>query len=234
MLTYAGMSIDTIIFDLDGVLVDTEEVWNEVRHDFAVSHGGHWGPDDQPMVMGASSMEWAALMREHNGVRLSDREIYEGIIGGIRVRYAEHLPLIRGAAETVRRLAAAYRLGVASSSPREVIEHVLELASVRDCFAAVVSSDEVGRGKPAPDVYLEACARLGAAPGGALAVEDSSNGIMSAYEAGMAVVAVPNSAYPPSREALALARAVLVSITELDQAFIDSLGGGTREDHLGK
>ena len=198
------MSIDAIIFDLDGVLLETEEVWNEVRHDFAVSHGGHWGPEDQPLVMGASSMEWAALMREHNGVRCSDQEIYDGIVDGLRARYAEHLPLIPGAVDAVRRLAMVYRLGVASSSPREVIEYVLDSAGLRSCFVTVVSSDEVRQGKPAPDVYLEACARLRTTPQSAVAVEDSSNGIKSAHAAGMVVIAVPSAPIRPPLRLLRL------------------------------
>jgi HAD superfamily hydrolase (TIGR01509 family) len=225
------MSMRTIIFDLDGVLFETEQVWNDVRHDFAVAHGGHWGPEDQPMVMGANSMEWAAHMREHNGVRLSEQEIYDGIIGGLRARYAEHLPLIAGAGEAVRRLAESHRLGVASSSPREVIEYVLQLAGLLGCFATIVSSDEVGRGKPAPDVYLEACARLGVTPGGAVAVEDSANGLRAARSAGLIVVAIPNAIYPPAPEAVALADAVLGSIEELDRAFIESLDGKQERDH---
>lgn len=234
MLRYATMSIDTVIFDLDGVLLETEEVWNEVRHDFAVSHGGHWDAHDQPLVMGANSMQWAARMREHNGVALSDQEIYEGIVGGLRERYASHLPLIPGASDVVRRLSLDYRLGVASSSPRELIEYALELAGLRLCFAAVVSSDEVHRGKPAPDVYKEACSRLGTTPDRAVAVEDSSSGLRAAHDAGMAVIAIPNAAYPPSPEALVLADAVLGSIVELDPAFIQSLDDKHQEGDGGR
>jgi HAD superfamily hydrolase (TIGR01509 family) len=220
------MTIDTVIFDLDGVLFETEEVWNQVRHDFAVSHGGHWDERDQPMVMGASSMEWAALMRERNGVQLSDREIYDGIVGALRRRYAERLPLIAGAREAVEGLAGSYRLGVASSSPREVIEYALELAGLLPRFAAVVSSDEVGQGKPAPDVWWEAVARVGTTPERAAAVEDSSNGLRSAHDAGLLVIAIPNAVYPPASQALELADAVLGSIGELNGALIESLAKG--------
>ena len=234
MVSYGAMSIEAVIFDLDGVLFETEEVWNQVRHDFAVSHGGHWDAHDQPMVMGASSMEWAAHMREHNGVQLPDQEIYDGIIGGLRRRYAEHVPLISGAREAVERLAAVFRLGVASSSPRVLIEYALELAGLLPCFGAVVSSDDVGRGKPAPDVYLEAVARVGTSPDRAVAVEDSSNGIRAAYDAGLAVIAIPNPTYPPSAEALRLAGVVLRGIGELDGVLIRSLGERRREAHNGE
>ncbi|OFW57436.1 MAG: hypothetical protein A2133_06600 [Actinobacteria bacterium RBG_16_64_13] len=217
------MSIDTIIFDLDGVILDTEQLWNTVRLDFALAHGGHWSERDQPAVMGANSMQWAASMRENNGVDLSDQEIYEGIVGALRERYARDLPLIPGARETITGLAAVYRLGVASSSPRELIEYALDLAGVRACFGAVVSSDEVWRGKPEPDVYMEAVERMGTSPERAAAVEDSSSGIQAAASAGLAVIAVPNPAYPPSDEALALASVVLESIAGLDSAVIASL-----------
>jgi HAD superfamily hydrolase (TIGR01509 family) len=229
VLRYTTMSIDTVIFDLDGVLLETEEIWNEVRHDFAVSHGGHWGVHDQPLVMGANSMQWAAHMREHNGVTLSDQEIYDAIIAGLRRRYAEHIPLIPGARSVVQGLSLKYRLGVASSSPWEIIRYALELAGLKQCFAAMVSSDEVSRGKPAPDVYEEACSRLGTIPRRAAAVEDSSSGLQAAHDAGMAVIAIPNPAYPPSPETLGLADVVLGSITELDPKLIESLGTNESE-----
>jgi HAD superfamily hydrolase (TIGR01509 family) len=223
------MTIDTIIFDLDGIIIETEELWNQVRYKFAVTHGGHWGEGDQRLVMGANSMEWAASMRENNGVQLSDQAIYDGIIGALREEYARRLPLIPGAVEAVTGLAPDYRLGVASSSPLELIEYALELAGIRAAFACVLSSDDVGRGKPAPDVYLEACARLGGAPARSAAVEDSSNGIRAADAAGLAVIAIPNAEFPPASEALGLADVVLGSIKELDGALVRSLRSGERK-----
>jgi HAD superfamily hydrolase (TIGR01509 family) len=218
------VSIDTVIFDLDGVIIDTEEVWNGVRHDFAVAHGGHWTRErDQPAVMGANSMEWAASMRENNGVDLPVQEIYDGIIGGLKERYAHHLPVIPGAPEAIARLAREYRLGVASSSPRELIEYALELAGLRRHFDSVVSSDDVAKGKPGPDVYREACARLGTSPERAVAVEDSSSGIQAAHAAGLSVIAIPNPDFPPSAEAVGLADVVLGSIAELTGALVASL-----------
>jgi HAD superfamily hydrolase (TIGR01509 family) len=217
------MSIDTVIFDLDGIILETEEVWSAVRHDFAVAHGGRWNRDDQPAVMGANSLQWAAYMREKCGVDLPDDQIYAGIIQGLRESYARDLPLIPGAREAVAGLAAKYSLGLASSSPRELIEYALELAGLRECFTVVVSSDEVAVGKPEPDVYREACARLKASPRHSVAVEDSSSGIQAAAGAGLAIIAIPNPAFPPSTASLGLADVVLGSIMELTGALVASL-----------
>jgi beta-phosphoglucomutase-like phosphatase (HAD superfamily) len=217
------VSIDAVIFDLDGVIIDTEEVWNDVRHDFAVAHGGHWTRElDQPKVMGANSMQWAASMRENNGLHLPVQEIYDGVIGELKERYARHLPVIPCALEAVGRLAQVYRLGVASSSPLELIEYALELAGLRERFTAVVSSDEVAKSKPEPDVYREACRRLGTAPERAAAVEDSSNGLRAARAAGLAVIAIPNPGFPPAAEALALADLVLDDIGQLDPERVEA------------
>ena len=172
-------------------------------------------------------MQWAALMREHNGVNLSDQEIYDGIIGGLRERYSRHLPVIPGAREAIKGLAVEYRLGVASSSPLELIEYALDLAGLRRYFSVVVSSDEVPVGKPEPYVYLEACARLASAPERSAAVEDSTSGIRAASSAGLAVVAIPNPEFLPSTEAVCLADVVLDSIGQLNGGIISSLRRGT-------
>ena len=219
------MAIDTVIFDLDGVLLETEQEWNDVRREFAAEHGGHWDEHDQPAVMGANSMQWAEYMRDKVGVRLTPQEIYDGVIDGVRARYAQHLPIIPGAREVVVALAAQFRLGVASSSPIELIEHSLELAGLRRYFAAVVSSDQVAVGKPAPDVYLEACRRLETVPARAAAIEDSSNGLRAAAAAGLAVIAVPNLAFPPSPDALSLADVVVGSVADVTGDIILSIRG---------
>jgi len=224
------VSIDSVIFDLDGVIIASEGVWNSVRHEFAETHGGHWSDEgDQPFLMGVNSMQWAALMREHNGVDLSDEEIYNGIIAGLRESYSRHLPVIPDAPEAIAGLAADYRLAMASSSPLEIIEYALDLADLRGYFSAVVSSDEVALGKPEPYVYLEACARLGSSPGSSAAVEDSTSGIQAAFSAGLAVIAIPNPEFPPSPDAVGLADVVLDSIGKLDRALIASLRDRAKE-----
>ena len=215
------MSIDAVVFDMDGVIIDTEEVWSSVRHDFAVEHGGHWTPEiDQPKVMGANSMEWARSMSENNGVDLPAEVIYRGVVDELRTRFADELQVIPGAPEGVARLACEYRLGVASSSPLELIEYALGLAGLLEYFEVLVSSDDVPVGKPQPDVYVEACRRLATVPGRAAAVEDSSNGLRAAHDAGLAVIAIPHPAFPPSSEALGFAHLVLDSIEALTASAI--------------
>jgi HAD superfamily hydrolase (TIGR01509 family) len=225
------MAIDTVIFDLDGVILETEQEWNDVRHEFAAAHGGRWDETDQPAVMGANSMQWAEYMRDQVGVPLPPGEIYKGVVDALRTRYTQHLPLIPGARETIVGLASKFRLGVASSSPVELIEHSLELAGLRHYFGALVSSDEVPKGKPAPDVYLEACRRLDTTPARAAAIEDSSNGLRAAAAAGLAVIAVPNSSFPPAPDALSLADIVVGSISHITGDMILSIG---REESDGR
>ncbi|MET8986762.1 HAD family phosphatase [Nonomuraea wenchangensis] len=207
------------MFDLDGVLVDSEPVWEEVRRAFVAEHGGTWQPDTQSRLMGMSTGEWAAYLHEL-GVRLTPDEIARGVVDQMAARYRDEVPLMPGAVETVRRLAAGRVLGLASSSPRRLIDVVLDAAGLTDCFAATVSTEEVERGKPAPDGYLEAARRMGVDPGGCVAVEDSSNGLRSAHAAGMRVIAVPHPRYPPAPDALALAWRVLPDLAALTPDLI--------------
>jgi HAD superfamily hydrolase (TIGR01509 family) len=207
--------IAAVVFDLDGVLVDSEQLWDEVREDLARERGGRWHDQAQADMMGMSSPEWSRYM--HDVIRLSEPpdEINAEVVRRLLARYRESLPLIDGAVEAVERLAGRWPLGVASSSNREVIDAVLDAAGITERFAATVSSEEVARGKPAPDVYVEAARRLGVDAESCAAVEDSRNGIRSAHAAGMRVIAIPNAHYPPSADALAVADVVLASLDEL-------------------
>jgi HAD superfamily hydrolase (TIGR01509 family) len=211
----AGRLIDAVVFDLDGVIVDSEHVWDEVREQLARERGGRWHDRAQTDMMGMSSTEWAAYMHDVIGLPEPPDEINAEVVERLLARYREQLPLIDGAVEAVGRLAGRFRLGVASSSNRPIIDAVLEAAGIAELFDATVSSEEVGRGKPAPDVYLEAARRLGVEPAHAAAVEDSSNGLRAAHAAGLRVLAVPNARYPPAADALALADVVLASIGDL-------------------
>jgi HAD superfamily hydrolase (TIGR01509 family) len=216
--------IEAVVFDLDGVLIDSEPVWEEVRREVVVAHGGHWSPDAQPQMMGMSTAEWSAYLVADLGVRLPPPRVAEVVIEAMAARYRSHLPLLPGAVEAVRLLGTRFTLGLASSSPRSLIAVVLDAAGLRSSFAAVRSTEEEARGKPAPDVYLTVARLLGVDPGSCAAVEDSSNGLRSAAAAGMAVIAVPRPEYPPAPDALALARLVLGSLTELTVAAVTALG----------
>ena len=200
---------------MDGVLISSEELWDEVRERLARESGGRWGPDTHRDMMGMSTPEWTAYMRDTVGLTMSAKEIEDEVVRQLVARYRAALPLIAGAVEAVVALADGFTLGLASSSSRALIDAVLEAAGLADAFTATVSSEEVARGKPSPDVYLRALEMLGIAPSEAVAVEDSGAGIRAAAAAGMRVVAIPNALYPPGDDALALAGIVLSSITEL-------------------
>ncbi|MHB1930912.1 MAG: HAD family hydrolase [Acidimicrobiales bacterium] len=215
--------IEAVVFDLDGVLIESEEVWDDVRRRWVADHGGHWRPEATRAMQGMSAPEWSAYVRGELGVDLGEREINAGIVAAVAARYQAELPLLPGALGAVERLRAVWRLGLASSSDRVLIDEVLRVTGLAAAFAATVSSEEVDRGKPAPDVYLRVARHLGASPSACAAVEDSTNGIRSAHAAGLLVIAIPNRTYPPAPEALAVADAVLGGLDELTEGAIRRL-----------
>jgi HAD superfamily hydrolase (TIGR01509 family) len=212
--------IEGVIFDLDGVLVQSEEVWDEVREAYVRAHCGRYDERAQRDMMGMSSPEWSGYIHERLGVVASPSQISADVVRLMSARYREKLPLVPGAREAVERLARRFTLAIASSSNRPLIDDVLELSGLAHFFRASVSSEEVARGKPAPDVYLEAASRIGIDPALCAAIEDSHNGIRSAKAAGMRVVAIPNLSYPPDEEALAAADVILSSLNELTPANV--------------
>jgi len=214
--------IEAVVFDLDGVLIQSEEVWDAVRERYVRERGGRYDAEVQRAMMGMRAPEWSRFLHEDAGVPDEPDAINRDVVGLMLDAYRRELPLLPGAVEAVRRVAAAFPLALASSSNREIFEAVLELAGLADYFRATVSSEEVERGKPAPDVYLEAALRLGVAPASCAAVEDSHAGIRSAKSAGMRVIAIPNPGYPPGEEALDLADATLASLDELTPGRIES------------
>ena len=213
---------DAVVFDLDGLLLDTEQVWDEVRETLTRERGGRWHDRAQADMMGMSSPEWSRYMHETLGLPDPPEELNRLVVERMLDRYRTALPLIDGAVEAVCRIATRWPLGLASSSNRQLIELALQLMSVADLFQVTVSSEEVERGKPAPDVYLEAARRLGVAPERITAIEDSSAGIRAAKAAGMRVVAIPNPHFPPAEDALALADLVLESLAELTADAVES------------
>ena len=219
--------IEAVVFDLDGVLIQTEEIWDDVRERFVRERGGRYDEEAQRAMMGMSSLEWSRYIHDELGVRDEPREVSAEVVRRMAARYGERLPLLPGAPEAVRRLAAVWPLGVASSSNRPLIDAVLRLADLEGCFRATVSSEEVPRGKPHPDVYLEAARRLGVPAERCAAVEDSHSGIRSAKAAGMIVLAIPNASYPPGDDALAAADEVLGSLAEVTPDRISASGSAS-------
>ena len=203
------------MFDLDGVIVDSEPVWEQVRRQVVAEHGGRWLPDAQQRLMGMSTGEWARYLSQDLGVGLPQPAVAAMVIERMQARYRDGVPLMPGAAGAVRRLAARWPLGLASSSPPVLIGAVLDGAGLRECFAAALSTEQVSRGKPAPDIYLAVTGLLGFPPEACAAVEDSTNGLRSAAAAGLRVIAVPHPRYPPEPAALDAARLVLTSLDGL-------------------
>jgi HAD superfamily hydrolase (TIGR01509 family) len=212
---------DAVIFDLDGLLLESEQVWNAAKARLTRDRGGRWRPEAQHAMLGMSSVEWSRYMHDELGVPLSAPEISGEVVSLISAEYERELPLLPGADEAVRRIGGRWPLGLASSSNREIIDMVLRRTGWSELFSAAVSSEEVERGKPAPDVYLEAARRLRERPERCCAVEDSSVGMRAAQAAGMLVIAIPNRAYPPEPGALATANVVLDSLQDLDPDAIE-------------
>ncbi len=217
------MSIKAVVFDLDGVIIDTEGVWEEVRRAYVAEHGLQFLPDSQQRMMGMSTPEWSRHLAEDVGVGLPAERVAADVLRRMAERYRAALPLIPGSVEAVRRIAAAYPVALASSSARILIDQVLETAGLTDVLRVTLSTEEVPRGKPAPDVYLAAASRLGLAPQVCAAVEDSSNGLRAAAAAGLAVVCVPHGVYPPAPDALAQADLVITSLDELTPEAVAKL-----------
>jgi HAD superfamily hydrolase (TIGR01509 family) len=216
--------IRAVVFDLDGLLLDSEGLWDRARREVAADHGGAWREDSTQAMQGMSSTEWSQYMQEELGVDLTSERIVALVVDDLLERYRVGLPYLPGAPDAVRRLGARWPLAVASSSNRVVIDTVIAVSGLGDLFHATVSSEEVPRGKPAPDVYLEAVRMLGQPPGQCAAVEDSANGILSALAAGMEVVAVPNREYPPAASVLSQAHLVVETLADLRVEAVEDLG----------
>ncbi len=209
-----------MVFDLDGVLIDSEQLWDAARRSVAADHGGKWHDGATEAMQGMSSPEWSRYMREQLQVTLTERQIVDLVVASLLARYEVGLPLLPGAVAAVHRLAAQWPLGLASSSNRVVIERVLDLSHLRSSFEVTVSSEEVARGKPFPDVYLAAARMLGVPAEDCAAVEDSASGLRAAVAARMRVVVVPNPHFPPPEVEL---RQVDLVITTLDALTVDAL-----------
>lgn len=216
------MEPQAIIFDLDGTLVDTESVWDGVRRSLAKEAGVPWPDDATQAMMGMSTPEWGRYLSETVGLPMSGEEAAERTIEAMARHHEEGAEVLPGAVEAVRRMAERWPVAVASSSPRVLIDASLAALGIADLMRATVSTEEVERGKPAPDGFLRAAELLGVEPSGCVAVEDSTNGIRSALAAGMTVVAIPPRFHPPAADVLAQAR-VIDSLDELTYELVSTL-----------
>ena len=218
----SGDDVNAVIFDLDGTLIESEQIWRDVRHAFVVEHGGRWVDGAQERMIGMRTSEWAQYMHDDLHVSLPPAAIGEQVVNAVASVLAKHVPVLPGADGALARLNAAFPLGLATAAARPVAEMALAKTGWSKHFQIVVSADDVSRGKPAPDVYLRALELMGADAQHTAAIEDSTNGIRSAYAAGLAVIAVPNRAFPPDPQALSLATRVLGSIRELDTPTVEA------------
>ncbi|WIV59654.1 HAD family hydrolase [Amycolatopsis nalaikhensis] len=209
--------MDAVIFDLDGVLVDSERIWDEVRRAVVAEHGGTWREEATRAQQGMSTPEWARYLVEELGARTTPAEIATLVVKRMAARYAAEPPLIPGAVDVVRQVSAKWPVAIASSSPVILIKGFLDVTGLP--VGAAVSSEQVGAGKPAPDVYLRAAELLGVAPENCAAVEDSTNGLRAALAAKMTVYAVPNPHFPPDPEVLKQATVTVEKITDLPGAL---------------
>ncbi|MBK1784632.1 HAD family hydrolase [Prauserella cavernicola] len=211
--------MDAVVFDLDGVLVDSEQLWDEVRRSVVAEHGGTWKEEATRALQGMSTPEWARYLVAELGIRLTAEQAAKTVIDEMARRYEGRPPVLPGAEDTVRAVAERYPVAIASSSPPVLIQSFLHATDLTGIVGVAVSSEQVAAGKPAPDVYLEAASQLGVEPGACVAVEDSTNGLRSALAAAMTVIGVPNPHFPPDPQVLAQATRTLKSITELPQAL---------------
>jgi len=216
--------IDAVVFDLDGVLVDSEPVWEQVRRDVVAELGGRWTDDAQRHLMGMSTTEWARYLSDDLHAAAPPQTVAALVIERMQAHYRDGPPLMRGAVEAVRRLASRWPLGLASSSPPVLIDAALQGGDVQNCFTVTMSTEQVPRGKPAPDIYLAVARRLGYPAESCAAVEDSTNGIRSAVAAGLRTVAVPHPRYPPDPAALQAAALEISDLSMLTVEAIESMG----------
>jgi HAD superfamily hydrolase (TIGR01509 family) len=215
--------VQAVVFDLDGVLIDSEPLWDEVRRGLAMHAGRPWPDDASAALQGVGTADWSMYMAHEVGIPAAPETIADEVIAALAQRYAARLPLMPGALEAVERLAQRWPLGLASGSPRRLIDTIMAATPLGTLFQVAVASDEAGANKPAPDVYLEVVRRLDGDPSNTVAIEDSANGLRSAHAAGLRVVAVPQPAFPQPEDALALADVTLASLEDLTAELVQQL-----------
>ena len=202
-------SIQAVVFDMDGILIDSEVLWRQVREEFAADNGMVWSAEDQASTMCCNTRMWSRIMVERLQLQerlgMDDAAIAKEIKGRLLRKYEAHRPEREGAVASVLRVAQKYKVALASGSPNELATHVMKMTGLDKVFLATMYGDDVTHGKPAPDIYLEVLKKLGVAPEHAVGIEDSGNGIRSLRAAGMGIVAAPGPEFPLTEEVLALA-----------------------------
>ncbi len=216
--------IQAVIFDMDGVIVDSEEYWWQSRLEFAERRGLGWSLDDQRLAMGRSTIEWARVMQERLALDLALEDIMREVIAGVNRRLAARLPVLPGAVEAARLAASAYPVALASGSPTQVIDEVMKLTGLDQVFQYVLYGDDMDHGKPDPEIYLKTAAKLGVDPANCLGIEDSGNGLRALYAAGMRAIAVPSPGFPLSDDLVVQADRVLGSLTEFSLDLVREMG----------
>jgi mannitol-1-/sugar-/sorbitol-6-/2-deoxyglucose-6-phosphatase len=217
------LTIQAVIFDMDGVLVDSEVYWRKSREEFARALGKVWTDEDQRLAMGRNTIEWAHVMQTRLNLDMSLEQIMADVKARVIAHYEQRLPVLPGALEAVRTAASAYRIALASGSPTEIIQEVMRLTGLDQVFEAIVYGDDMPNGKPAPDIYLETARRLNIPPAQCVGIEDSANGIRSVKAAGMIAIAVPSPEFPLPDEVLRLADQVMPSLETFSVELVQSL-----------
>jgi beta-phosphoglucomutase-like phosphatase (HAD superfamily) len=214
------LSVAAVCFDLDGTLIRSEEIRDAVRRAYVRESGGTWTSEAEHDMVGMHLAEWAHYMHDRLGVSRAPVRIAREIEARIEAIYRDGIPLAAGARDALARCAAVWPLALATGSTRRLIELVLELGNLGSFFTVTVSVDDVGRGKPAPDVYLRAATLLGVDPRACVAIEDSASGIRSARDAGMRTIALLDPAYGIDRAERSTADATIASLVELTPEVI--------------
>lgn len=218
------MTIEAVVFDMDGVLIDSEVLWQRVREDFAAERGLPWRQQDQEALMGCSTEVWSVRMCERLALTdISPAELATDILGRVQRAFETHLPVRPGAAEVLAALGQRWPLALATGSPRELADCALRLTGFGKHFQATVCGDEVRHGKPHPEIYQRAVAALGVAPSRAAGIEDSANGLRALRAAGLWAIAAPGEAFPLLPAELALGHAVVQHLSAITPDFVAAL-----------
>lgn len=217
------MTVEAIIFDMDGLLVDSEPIWDQARVNIALRVGKTWNHQDHVNLMGVSTDYWVQYMIDRLGLTTTKEEVQKEVVQQMITIYKKEIPFHPFAVNAVRWAAKRYPTALASGSPPQLIKIVTQSPRLKGCFNVVLSSDEVRVGKPDPAIYLETARRLGVAPENCLCIEDSAFGVLSGRRANMFVINIPDPKFPLSPEQVKHADLVLESLGDLNEQAISRL-----------